>query len=54
MKKVPRIVGIGIAVVDIYRHQKKMYPGGNEYNVAYDTKLLGQIVRLWECLRMMR
>lgn len=41
MKKVPRIVGIGIAVVDIYRHQKKMYPGGNEYNVAYDTKLLG-------------
>lgn len=41
MKKKPAIVGIGICVVDIYRHHKKMYPGGNEYNVAYNAKLLG-------------
>ena len=41
MKRNPRIVGIGIAVVDIYRHHGKMYPGGNEYNVAYHAKLQG-------------
>lgn len=41
MDKRPRIVGIGIAVVDIYRHHRKMYPGGNEYNVAYHAKLQG-------------
>lgn len=41
MKQKPAIVGIGICVVDIYRHHKKMYPGGNEYNVAYNAKLLG-------------
>ena len=41
MDRSPRIVGIGIAVVDIYRHHKRMYPGGNEYNVAYHAKLQG-------------
>lgn len=41
MERKTRIVGIGICVVDIYRHHKKMYPGGNEYNVAYNAKLLG-------------
>lgn len=40
MKK-PRILGIGINVVDIYLHQKRMYPGGNEFNVAYDAALQG-------------
>lgn len=39
--KIPKILGIGINVVDIYCHQKRMYPGGNEYNVAYDAKLQG-------------
>lgn len=41
MMKQPRIIGIGIATMDIYCHQNRMYPGGNEYNVAYDAKLLG-------------
>ena len=41
MKKRPRIVGIGIAVVDIYQHHKRMYPGGNEYNVAYNAGIQG-------------
>ena len=35
------IVGIGIATMDIYCHQKRMYPGGNEYNIAYNAKLQG-------------
>lgn len=39
--KTPRIIGIGIATMDIYRHQKRMYPGGNEYNIAYNAKLQG-------------
>ena len=41
MKKRPRIVGIGIAVVDIYQHHKRMYPGGNEYIVAYYSVIHG-------------
>lgn len=41
MKTKARIIGIGIATMDIYCHQKKMYPGGNEYNIAYDAKLQG-------------
>ena len=41
MKKRPRIIGIGIATMDIYCHQKRMYPGGNEFNIAYDAKLEG-------------
>lgn len=41
MTKQPRIIGIGIATMDIYCHQRRMYPGGNEYNIAYDAKLLG-------------
>lgn len=40
MKKRPRIIGIGIATMDIYCHQKRMYPGGNEFNIAYDAKLV--------------
>lgn len=41
MKKQIRIIGIGIATMDIYCHKKMMYPGGNEYNIAYDAKLQG-------------
>jgi len=41
MNRRPRILGIGIATMDIYRHQKRMYPGGNEYNVAYNAALQG-------------
>lgn len=33
MKKV-RILGVGVATMDIYVNQKRMYPGGNEYNIA--------------------
>ncbi len=40
MKKV-RIIGIGIATMDIYLHQSRMYPGGNEYNIAYHAKQQG-------------
>lgn len=36
-----RVLGIGINVVDIYLHQKKMYPGGNEFNIAYNAALQG-------------
>lgn len=39
-----KLVGIGINVVDIYRHQGKMYPGGNEYNICYHAKELGGVV----------
>ncbi len=39
--KLPRIIGIGIATMDIYCHQSRMYPGGNEYNIAYHAKLQG-------------
>lgn len=41
MKIRPKIIGIGIATMDIYCHQKRMYPGGNEFNIAYDAKLEG-------------
>ncbi len=30
----PKILGIGVATMDIYVNQKRMYPGGNEYNIA--------------------
>lgn len=39
--KTPRIIGIGIATMDIYCHQGRMYPGGNEYNIAYDARIQG-------------
>ena len=41
MKDKVRIIGIGIATMDIYCHKKKMYPGGNEYNIAYNAQLQG-------------
>lgn len=41
MKRKPRILGIGIATMDIYCHKRRMYPGGNEYNIAYNAKFLG-------------
>lgn len=41
MKNKVKIIGIGIATMDIYCHKKKMYPGGNEYNIAYDARLQG-------------
>ena len=33
--------GIGIATMDIYCYKNKMYPGGNEYNIAYNAKKQG-------------
>lgn len=41
MRKKPGIIGIGIATMDIYIHHKRMYPGGNEYNIAYHVNQLG-------------
>ncbi|MBR0373312.1 MAG: hypothetical protein IJH91_02150 [Mogibacterium sp.] len=38
---VPAIVTIGIATLDIYINRKRMYPGGNELNVAFDVNQLG-------------
>jgi fructoselysine 6-kinase len=37
----PSIIAIGIALVDIYPQQMKMYPGGNEYNISCFAKELG-------------
>ncbi len=36
-----RILGTGAATLDIYPRQKRMYPGGNEYNIACNAALLG-------------
>ena len=35
------ILGIGVATMDIYVNRGRMYPGGNEYNVACNAKMLG-------------
>ena len=35
------ILGCGVATLDIYVNQRRMYPGGNEYNVACNAKKLG-------------
>lgn len=40
MEKI-KIIGIGIATMDIYCYMNRMYPGGNEYNIAYNAKLQG-------------
>ncbi|MEG0272675.1 MAG: PfkB family carbohydrate kinase [Hydrogenoanaerobacterium sp.] len=37
----PKILAIGIGLVDIYKSQKMMYPGGNEYNISYYIRELG-------------
>ena len=37
----PSIVSIGIATMDIYISFGRMYPGGNELNVAFDVNELG-------------
>lgn len=37
----PGILGIGIATMDIYLYHGKMYPGGNEVNVAYHAARQG-------------
>lgn len=37
----PRIVAIGICVVDIYVQEQKMYPGGNEYNICHYVQEVG-------------
>ena len=37
----PRILGVGVATMDIYPDKKRMYPGGNEYNVACNASILG-------------
>lgn len=32
--KQAKVIGIGVATMDIYVKQRRMYPGGNEYNIA--------------------
>ncbi len=39
-KKKVRILGTGVATMDIYPEKKRMYPGGNEYNVVCNAALL--------------
>ena len=34
------ILGTGVATLDIYVDKKRMYPGGNEYNVACNAAIL--------------
>lgn len=41
MKNQARILGVGIATMDIYCHHNKMYPGGNEFNIAWHAKEFG-------------
>ena len=36
-----KILGTGVATMDIYPDKKRMYPGGNEYNVVCNAALLG-------------
>ncbi len=36
-----KILGVGVATLDIYLDRKRMYPGGNEYNVACNARSLG-------------
>lgn len=36
-----RILGIGVATMDIYVNQSRMYPGGNEYNIACHAQNCG-------------
>lgn len=36
-----RILGIGVATMDIYVNKKRMYPGGNEFNIACHAKNCG-------------
>ncbi len=40
MKEVS-VLGIGVATLDIYVNLGRMYPGGNEYNVACNAKICG-------------
>lgn len=40
MKKAS-VLGIGVATMDIYVNHGRMYPGGNEYNVACNARILG-------------
>ena len=35
------VLGIGVPTLDIYPKQKRMYPGGNEYNVVCNVKKHG-------------
>jgi sugar/nucleoside kinase (ribokinase family) len=37
----PSIVSIGIATMDLYKTFGRMYPGGNELNIAFDVNELG-------------
>ncbi len=36
-----KVIGIGDNVVDVYLHQKKMYPGGNALNFSVYAKKIG-------------
>ena len=40
-RKKDGILGIGVATMDIYVNRDRMYPGGNEYNVACNARMLG-------------
>lgn len=35
------ILGVGVATMDIYVNEGRMYPGGNEFNVACNAKFIG-------------
>ncbi|MCR4590943.1 MAG: HTH domain-containing protein [Lachnospiraceae bacterium] len=39
-RKKVRILGTGVATMDIYPEKKRMYPGGNEFNVVCNAALL--------------
>ena len=40
-ENIVRILGTGVATLDIYPKQKRMYPGGNEYNIACNAAFRG-------------
>ncbi len=40
-RKEVKILGTGVATMDMYPKQKRMYPGGNEYNVVCNAALRG-------------
>lgn len=41
MKNKVSVLGIGVATMDMYIDRGRMYPGGNEYNVACNASFLG-------------
>lgn len=41
MRNKASVLGIGVATMDMYIDRGRMYPGGNEYNVACNASFLG-------------